>query len=66
MLPQAADPMNEDEKKVVTFRLRCSPSWRDWVEEAARAKELSASDYVRMVVTERLRADKVPRPKPKK
>jgi hypothetical protein len=44
------------------FELRIDPEWIAWVDEAASQIGLSASAYIRMVVTQRMVQDGVKKP----
>ena len=61
----ATDPVMTDERKSTTFQIKCEPSWLDWVKVASDELGISAASYIRMVVTQRLKADAVPQPKKK-
>lgn len=49
------------EKNDQRIDLRAPKSWKGRVDEAAAKKGLKASAYIRMVVTERMDADGIPR-----
>lgn len=50
------------------WQIRVSEEWLEWLKVAAKTKELSAAAYLRMVATDRMIADAIPKPpkKPKK
>lgn len=59
--------MADDTKKTVPFQIRCAPEWLRRVQEAADSLGISAASYIRMVVTQRMNQDNVPKPRtPKK
>jgi hypothetical protein len=49
------------ERMDVPFQIRCPRSWLDRLEIAAELKGISAAAYIRMVTSERMDADGVPR-----
>ena len=57
--------MSED-KKTVTFQIKCDPPWLDRVKKAADSLGISAASYIRMVVSQRMDQDGIPRVKPRK
>ncbi len=50
--------------KLGKIDVRAELEWVGRVQEAAKALGLSASAYIRMVVTQRMDQDGIPRPKP--
>lgn len=54
-----------DERKSIPFQIKCEPAWLDRVKFAADQLGISAASYIRMVTTQRMDADNVPRPKQK-
>ena len=47
------------------WQIRVSEEWLEWLKVAAKTKELPAAAYLRMIATERMQADGIPKP-PKK
>lgn len=46
------------------IEVRAEPEWVAWVHRAAQRKGLSASSWVRMIVTERMQSDNIPEHEP--
>ena len=51
-----------DTVKNKVWQIRVDDEWLRWLKTAAKQKELSAAAYLRMIATERMVADGVPRP----
>ncbi len=55
-----------DTLKNKVWQIRVDDEWLRWLKVAAKTKELSAAAYLRMVATDRMVADNIPKPPPPK
>lgn len=55
-----------DTLKNRVWQIRVTDEWLRWLKAGAETKELSAAAYLRMIATERLQADGIPKPPEKK